>query len=93
MNLGRRQRVEEQFVRNVRSRNDFVDTNGYAFNVSIQRRRDGSPMYVKVVPLWRYLDTFEPILFIRALTSTLKSQVIQAVQYLILIDLDLKLWE
>jgi hypothetical protein len=80
MNLGRRQRAEEQAARNVRPRNDTVDINGYAFNVSIQRRRDGNPMYAKVVPLWRYLDTFEPISFIRAMTSTLKSQVIQAVQ-------------
>lgn len=90
MNLGRRQREAEQQTRNVRPRTDVVE-NGYAFNVSIQLRRDGNPMYVKVVPLWRPRDTFEPIQFISAITRTLKSEVLRVTRYCLLIDLDMRI--
>lgn len=79
--IGRRQRDQENQIRNVRPRQEVVDANGYAFNVHVSISRNGTPKYVKVTPVWRHEDTYDPMLYVASMARVLKNQAIQVARF------------
>ena len=79
----RRSRSLERNVRNVRPRTlppATITWNGLAFGVHPTFYSDGKPNYVKITPIWRNGDSFNPVAYLRTLAKVLKNEATTIVQ-------------